>query len=157
MRLLAHIAILLPNSYCPTARCPLAPILRSAANAQCVRTAPPGHARLWTTYSGHQAVEPRNRRQSVFKPGGERRRRHGVRQVGRHQPLRYAINVADGTKRWSFAAGQKSLSVCSSPAVSGDSATVHAGSGDDNLYAINAVDGTNGGATQPATACIPQR
>ena len=47
----------------------------------------------------------------------------------------YAIHAANGTQRWSFPTGYL---VESSPAVSGDGATVYVGSDDNNVYAINA-------------------
>eukprot|EP00947_MAST-08B_sp_MAST-8B-sp1_P001001 g1001.t1 len=59
--------------------------------------------------------------------------------VGSNDKKLYAINVANGTKKWEFETGGY---VDSSPALSSDDKTVFVGSHDGKLYAINVADGT---------------
>ena len=54
--------------------------------------------------------------------------------IGSEDKNVYALNTADGTKKWSYATGNE---VYSSPTLSSDETTLYIGSYDKNVYALN--------------------
>merc|ERR1712060_737696 len=66
----------------------------------------------------------------------------------------YAVNATDGSKKWSFNAGERWHAVSSQAQVSKDGSTVYFGSFDGYLYALDTADGSKKWALNAAPGIV---